>query len=102
MRVLVLASLGHVMHIAATLGTYISPFPFFLICLDFKLLETLCLYSTGYSGTSISVKVSRCQGNYKYNSTHYTPSLPHLVRVKSTQQGNRTAPGCKSQGINLQ
>lgn len=96
--VLVLAALGHVMHIAATLGTCISPLSL-LMCLDFKLLETFCLYSTGYSGTSISVNVSRCQGNYKYNSTHYTSSLPHLVCANCSQQGNCTAPGCKSRAL---
>ena len=99
MWVLVLASLGHVMHIAATLGTYISPLTLFLICLDFKLLETLCLYSTGYSETSISVKVSRCQGNYKYNSTHYISSLPHLVRVNQPSKGTVQLQDAKARAL---
>lgn len=36
-----------------------------------------------YRGTSISVKVSRCYGNYKYKSADYISSLSHIVDVSN-------------------
>lgn len=47
----------------------------------------LCLHRSWYSGTSISGKVSVCQGNYKYNSNNYISSLPHLVCVNKPSKG---------------